>query len=186
MATTTRTTANWRIDGLRLPARTMRSQKPSQILFPPRPVVTEDAAPDLEVIRDSFRPEQRRKLAVLVDDRVVLAGRDHPVDARELAHPLAVHVRDVRRRAVEVAVLVPVAVELRVDVVDAGKADGAADHVRIARGKIRGVIRAETRAVHGQIAALRAVEDVRRELVTQIRVVLRVARRADGGMNAAV
>src|SRR3954454_23165853 len=106
------------------------------------------------MVRNAFRPEKRRKLAVLVDDRVVLARGDDPVDARELAHPFAVHVRDVRGRAVEVAVLVPVAVELRMDVVDAGEADGAADDVGIARGEIGGVIRAETRAVDSEIAAL--------------------------------
>src|ERR1043166_7232730 len=162
------------------------SEETAQVFPPPRPVVAEDAAPDLQMVRDSFRPEQGRKFAVLVDDAVVFARGDDPFDARQLTHPFAVHVRDVGGRAVEVAVLVPVAVELIVDVVDAGEADGAAEDVGIARGEVGGGIRAETRPVDGQIAALGAIEDVRCQLMAQVRVVLSVARGADGRMNAAV
>src|ERR1019366_1248062 len=115
------------------------SEEAAEILTPPRPVMTEDASPYLEVILNSLRPENRRELAVLVDDRVVLAGGDDPVDARELADPLAVHVRNVRRGAIEIAILVPVAIELVVNVVDAGETDGAVDDVGIARGKVCGV-----------------------------------------------
>src|SRR5256885_2622491 len=112
---------------------------------PPRPVVAEHPRPKLRVAWNAFRPQQLRELAVLLRERVVLAGGDDPADARKLAGPLAVEVRDERRRAVEVAGLVPVTVEERMDVVDAGEADGPADDVGVARGEVRGVVRAEAR-----------------------------------------
>src|SRR6266566_2976023 len=171
VAKTTTVTTNRR---MRTPllARTVRSEETAEVFSPPRPIVAEDAAPDLEVIRNAFCPQKRGEVAIILHDRVVLAGGDDPVDPRQLAHPLAIHVRDVGGRAVEVAGLVPVAVELGVDVGDAGETDGAADDVRIARGEVRGVIRAEARAVDGQIAALGAIENVRDQLVAKVRVVL--------------
>src|SRR5260370_1867501 len=117
-------------------ARVVRSEEAAKIFAPPRPVVAEDATPDLQVIPDAFRREHDRKLVVLVHDCVVFARGDDPVDSGELPYPLAVHVGDVGGGAVEIAVVVPVAIELRVNVVNAGKADGAADDVRIAGRKV--------------------------------------------------
>src|SRR6266536_3403663 len=137
----------------------------TEVFAPPRPVVAEHPRPELRVAWNAFRPQELRELAVLLHERVVLAGGDDPADARELAGPLAVEIRDERRRAVEVAGLVPVTVEELVDVIDAGKADGAADDVGVARGEVRGVVGAEARAIDREVAALGAVEDVRHELV---------------------
>src|SRR5437763_17131885 len=108
---------------------------------PPRPVVAEHPRPKLRVAWNAFRPQQLREVAVLLRERVVLAGGDDPADARELADPLAAEVRDERRRAVEVGGLVPVTAEERMDVVDAGEADGPADGVAAPRGEICGEIR---------------------------------------------
>ena len=72
------------------------------------------------------------------------------------------------------------------DVVQAGEADRPADSVRISRRKIRRVIRAEACSVHGKVAALGTIEDVRHHLIPQIRVELRVPRRADRRVNPAV
>src|ERR1041385_8491023 len=99
----------------------MTSHESPQVLAPPWPVVPENARPYFQVIWNPFVPKQLREVAILLHDRVVLAGRDHPAHARQLPDPLAVHVRDVRRRAIEVAVVVPVAVREAVDVVDAGE-----------------------------------------------------------------
>src|SRR2546428_134379 len=67
-----------------------------------------------------------------------------------------------------------------------GEADRAADQIGVASGKIRGVIRAKARPVDREVAALRAIERVRNHLVAKIRIVLRMARRADGGVDMAV
>src|SRR5437588_419871 len=58
--------------------------------------------------------------------------------------------------------------------------------VRESGEDFRAVVCAETRAVHREIAALRAVEDVRHDFVAQVGVELRVPRRAHGGMNGLV
>src|SRR5436305_8638943 len=71
------------------------SEKASKVFAPPRPVVTEDAAPEFRMVRNSLGPQQLREIAVLLHQRVVLAGGDDPRHARQLGAPLAVHVRDV-------------------------------------------------------------------------------------------
>src|SRR5437667_2833012 len=111
---------------------------------------------------------------------------DDPGHTGELAYPFPIHVRDVGRRAVEVAGFIPVTIEKLVDVVEPGEADRAADQIGVASGNIRGVIRAKARAVDREVAALRAIERVRNHLVAKIRIVLRMARRADGGVDMAV
>src|SRR5439155_16162412 len=95
-------------------------------------------------------------------------------------------IRDVRDGTIEIAVLVPISVKKTVDVVHAGKADRARDDVGMPRCEVRCVIRAEARAVHGEIATLRAIENVRHHLIAQIRVVLHVTRGAHRRMNRLV
>src|SRR3982751_4748874 len=87
------------------------SHEPSQVLPPPRPVVPEDSRPEFGMIADPLRPEEIRKVAVLLHERVVLAGRHHPWPARQLPRPFAAEIRDVRRRTIEVTVVVPVAIK---------------------------------------------------------------------------
>ena len=85
----------------------------------------------------------------------------------------SVHVRHVRRRAVEVAELVPVAVEERVDVVLARERHDLVDRIRMPEPEVRRVVRAEGRAERRDASGrLRARPHERHDLVVEVLVVL--------------
>ena len=97
-----------------------------------------------------------------LEDVVGLAGHDRDVHRVEPPDPFAVHVRHVGGRAVEVAELVPVAVEKGVDVVLAGEAHDLVDEVRVPEAEVDGVVRAERAAQRGDAAVHRCAGSARR------------------------
>src|SRR5687767_5743573 len=87
------------------------SYEAAQVLFPPGPVVAEDAGPELGVMRDAFRTQKRGEGSVLVDEGIVLAGGNHPADAGNALQVFAVHIRNVSRGAMEIAGVIPVPIQ---------------------------------------------------------------------------
>src|SRR5579875_3090934 len=141
-------------------------------LLPPGPVVT-PTVPDTQRMPDVLLPENRRHRFVTGAKSVVATDRKDNIEMAQGGQPLwLVFIRNESARVVKVHVIVGVAPGEASDIVDAAQPDHAVNQVRIAEGKIGGMIRAEARAGRNQkrigILLLREGQN----LVVQVTIIL--------------
>src|SRR5262249_48017294 len=157
----------------------------SDLFLPPGPVVPVRSGPDSRAVANALLLEDPDHVGG-ARQNVVRGACDHAdVHRREPGDPFDVHVRDVRGRTVEVAEIVPVAVEKVVDVVLAGKSHDLVADIRMAKAEVDGVVRAERGSESRDLRttsglALHPGDD----LFEDIAVVLVVPGNARGGRTA--
>ena len=134
-----------------------------ELRAPGRPVVRHVVTPDVELVRDPLLPEERREGVRGVERaRRVLPHPlpDHerqPDAAPEPVEVVAVEVRDVVHRVVEVHGLAALAPAGLRDVVDAREAERAREEVGAAEREVRGVEGAQGRARERDVVVAAAV-----------------------------